>query len=960
MLAFDPNWAEEGVPTFHPEWRWENQEQAVLSACSSLIAIVDVDSDYSRVIQFAHFSVKEYLTSDRLAAASGDISQYRILPDPAHLTLAQACLGVLLRSNNCIDEGGDVNSDEEDVRDFPPSPRYKPLFEYAVHNWVSHAQVGNVSSRLKYAMETLFDPNKPYFLEWIRVSIIDGFPFWNQYYNSEPNPLYCAALCGFYELVQHLTIKYPEQINHRGGRYGTPLVAALSGKHVRIANFLFEHDAQIHVRGDPPLFRAMKLIRDARIDAMRFLLKHGARVDAADEFLQTPLHMAASLGRLEVARILLDHGADPNLRNDRNEVPLHLLSGMPHPRFELGVEFEVKGDRSMLAQLILKHCVDVDAQDCLGQTPLHAASFHGRLEISQLLLDHGANPHVTDKDGRTPLHKLLDGAHQRFNPQSPEPPQNFHGIAQLLMERGVDVNATDSFHKLTPLHLVSQELTAQLLLDHGAKIDAKDDRGQTPLHLVSRATQLVHDEPYSADVAQLLLELGADVNVRDENQETPLHFACEYGNFDTMLLLVNHGAEINAQNTLGQTPLHQISGHIGWFHVDFHDGCFAQLLLQRGADVNARNKGEETPLHLAVCRSKLQTPMQTPQVLLEHGAEADARDTNGRTPLHHLALLAFSGDEERPMERLLLKSGASVDARDKAQETPLHLASTVLNVGTAKVLLEHGANVKAENDRGLTPLHMISLSGSSPRPINNGPIFVHLLLEQSADVNARGMDQVTPLHLASSQQDFGIARVLLKNGADVNAVSINGWNALHFLLLPRLVEVKIAKLLLSWGVDVNAQDELGETPLHSASYFGHVDVAEAFLDHGARANVENTCGNTPLHNALQGHCDYHIFWQIFGDHPPPSFQKEYPGRFIRLIQQLLERGADVNAQNKGHETPLHLASRFRLLEVVRILLKHGADVDVKNSEGKSPLQLATGRKRKAMRRLLLAHSSGQA
>ena len=101
---------------------------------------------------------------------------------------------------------------------------------------------------------------------------------------------------------------------------------------------------------------------------------------------------------------------------------------------------------------------------------------------------------------------------------------------------------------------------------------------------MSRATQLVHDEPYSADVARLLLGLGADVNVRDENQETPLHFACEYGNFDTMLLLVNHGAEINAQNTLGQT-------YVG--HVDV-----AEVLLDHGARANVENICcGNTPLH---------------------------------------------------------------------------------------------------------------------------------------------------------------------------------------------------------------------------------------------------------------------------------------------------------------------------------------------------------------------------
>jgi len=58
-----------GIPKLNEDLRWENQEQAVLSACSSLIAVVEDRS--SRGVQFSHFSVKEFLTSDRLATFIG-------------------------------------------------------------------------------------------------------------------------------------------------------------------------------------------------------------------------------------------------------------------------------------------------------------------------------------------------------------------------------------------------------------------------------------------------------------------------------------------------------------------------------------------------------------------------------------------------------------------------------------------------------------------------------------------------------------------------------------------------------------------------------------------------------------------------------------------------------------------------------------------------------------------------
>ena len=91
----------EGIPKLNLDWRWEDQEQALLIACSSLIAIVEAGD--SRVVQFSHFSVKEFLTSTRTATASGAASDYHIDLSPAHTTMAQACLGMLLQPHDDID-----------------------------------------------------------------------------------------------------------------------------------------------------------------------------------------------------------------------------------------------------------------------------------------------------------------------------------------------------------------------------------------------------------------------------------------------------------------------------------------------------------------------------------------------------------------------------------------------------------------------------------------------------------------------------------------------------------------------------------------------------------------------------------------------------------------------------------------------------------------------------------------
>jgi len=137
VLAVD--FSAEGVPKLNPAWRWEDQEEAVMSACSSLVVIIE-DGD-SRIVQFSHFSVKEFLTSDRLAESSRDVSFYHILLELAHMILAQACLGVLLQLDDRVD--GDK------IKDFP-------LAIYAAEHWVKHAGVENVSSHIKGEMECLF------------------------------------------------------------------------------------------------------------------------------------------------------------------------------------------------------------------------------------------------------------------------------------------------------------------------------------------------------------------------------------------------------------------------------------------------------------------------------------------------------------------------------------------------------------------------------------------------------------------------------------------------------------------------------------------------------------------------------------------------------------------------------------------------------------------------------------
>ncbi|KAH9955224.1 hypothetical protein BC827DRAFT_1271858 [Russula dissimulans] len=115
------------TPDLITGWRPENAEDAVLSACSSLIAVVKGED--SPVVQFSHFSVKEFLTSDRLATAqTKNLSRYHIALEPAHRILVQACLGTLLELDEHIDM--------ERLKKYP-------LAFYAAEHWSEHARFGD-------------------------------------------------------------------------------------------------------------------------------------------------------------------------------------------------------------------------------------------------------------------------------------------------------------------------------------------------------------------------------------------------------------------------------------------------------------------------------------------------------------------------------------------------------------------------------------------------------------------------------------------------------------------------------------------------------------------------------------------------------------------------------------------------------------------------------------------------
>jgi ankyrin repeat protein len=426
FLAFD--FEAGSTPTLLADWRPEDPTYAVISMCSSLLAVVKPHYG-SPVVQFAHFSVKEYLMSARLAKATDTISRFHVSMTAAHTIVAQACLGVLLH----LDENVTKDSLEK-----------IPLAEYAAEHWMGHAQFENVSLKVLDGMKRLFDPSESQLSAWVWVHDPEDsrrrFRRFERPGKARATSLHYAAFCGIYDIAAFLIVEHSQDVNARGfDRKETPLHVASHRGHADVA---------------------------------QLLLKHGADADAQDDEKRTPLLRASKDGHVKVARALLEHGANTETRDEET------WNALDRASYEGHVE---------VVQVLLEHGADVKASDRDDWTALHAARGEA---VARLLLKHGSDAHALNIDDKTPLHHASVLGHVE--------------TAQVLLEHGVDANARDS-KNATPLHVACYErvpAVAQLLLQHGCDIHALDDTGQTPF--------MVAAAEGNQRIMELLLEYGAD------------------------------------------------------------------------------------------------------------------------------------------------------------------------------------------------------------------------------------------------------------------------------------------------------------------------------------------------------------------------------------------------------------------------------------------------------------------
>ncbi len=447
----------------------------------------DNEEELTRTVRIAHFSVQEYLESERIRHQKA--AMFSLTSATAHAQIAQVCLIYLLDDSLSRSE-----LDQSILEEYP-------LAEFAAEYWYYHYQNTARSTPIPHdCVLRLFQSQ-------------NSFAFWVALYNPDdvfhrirfdrsldgiPTPIYYASLLGLDQalhklltteqvestqtpgLLQTSTSKLSKLVNAQAGNYGNPLQAASYKGHGQIVQILLNKGADVNAQAGyygNPLQAASYGGHD---QVVQILLDKGADVNAQARYCDNALLVASIGGYYQVMKILLDEEADV-----KAHVRLHgkALQAASSKGFE------------RLVKMLLDKGADVNAQGVVYRTALHEASIQGHDQVVKMLLDKGADINAQDEFRRTALHAASYRGHDH--------------VVQILLDEGADINTQGEFHG-NALHAASgqgHDQVVRMLLDKGADINAEDTFHHTAL---SSALHKHHDK-----VVEVLLDKGAELKDED-------------------------------------------------------------------------------------------------------------------------------------------------------------------------------------------------------------------------------------------------------------------------------------------------------------------------------------------------------------------------------------------------------------------------------------------------------------
>jgi len=327
------------------------------------------------------------------------------------------------------------------------------------------------------------------------------------------------------------------------------------------------------------------------------------------------------------------------------------------------------------------------------------------------------------------------------------------------------------------------------ILNLGADINLKDDKGRTALHIAVSSR-------LPPRVTQLFMKHGADIEARDGDGLTPLQWAVNYGNTSAVSELLDGGADPNIRDKKGSTPLTSALWFASQSSIAKQNSIDILKILIEKADINYPTESGSSPLHCAIFYNF----SDYIPLLVQTGADLKAKFED-YTPLQY----AIRNKKEAAV-LALIEAGADVNLPNSKGWTPLHDAAKADSPSIVLALIEAGADVNLPNSKGRTPLHNAAKADS--------PSIVLALIEAGADVNLPNSKGWTPLHNAAKADSPSIVLALIEAGADVNLPNSKGWTPLHYAA--KADSPSIIKLLVKKGAKLDVYSKRGNTPLEIA------------------------------------------------------------------------------------------------------------------------------------------------
>ena len=898
FLAFD--FKAGPIPRFREDWRLEDPLEAVMSTCSTLLVLVHVDD--SEVIQFSHYSVKEFLTSTRFGEKRDIISwRYHISMTSAHTIVAQACIGILLHLDTSTTRSG--------LTTFP-------LAEYAAQNWIEHVRFKGVSKKVE-GMKQLVDPSKPHLKIWLWLFIL-RIPWTRTRHTKRPLPAFGSLIHHAVEHLQDvrssgsgddssLSQQGHEEAAHSLNGHDTnttaqdvdvytPLLFSMLKGRDGLISWLIEHATVQDTTGLTPLNSAIEVL-----DFIRLFGRHCADVTAQDNHGSNESIFAVLKETVESMRLLVERCANLVVQNNDTWTP---------------VLFAVQEGSVSLARLLVKLGADVTAHDNEGWTPLHWAVQAGSIDLTVLFVEHGADVQARNNDDSTPLGFAVEAKNDEL---------------VTFLADAVDT-AAQAAVGTTSLNLGMQRESAdrtRLFIEHDSYTTAQDAEGSTRLHSVVQEGN-VH-------LARFLVERGVDVRAQDARGRTPLHWAVQVGSMDLARLLVGHGAHVGAWDNDGLTPL-DLAVQVGRDDL-------AGLLM----DATVQDTNESTRLN-SVVREKIVEPTHsvadrgrnvtanaeasTSTHLLvhvegtdlarspaEHSADSTVQDADKSTLLH----LAVQG-QNVDLARSLVAHGADVTAKDNYGLTPLHWAVHVGSIDLARLFIGHGAFVTAQDNGGLTPLDFALEGGRDD--------LLGFLVDHAMDATAQHADEPTQLNLGVQAESVELTNLATEYAANSTAQD-GGVSTPTPTPTPTPIQIQDADL---------------DTSLHSAVQEEGADHTHLVVEHDADATNQDPDGITPSNPAVLE--ESVVIKLLPAKHDADATAKDADeSTSSRLVVQeesvdhtrlLVEHGVDTTAQDADEAIPLDSSVQEGSTGAVLLPIDKSEEIAAQDKRESTPLHVEHG------------------